>query len=107
MIKVFTSEDRFIVWQIKQLLEEKGIPCFIKNEFAIGAIGDLAPLDTWPEVWITDAEWLPKAQSFIQDFQETEPPFANWACNQCGEQNEGSFEICWQCGAECPDLAEG
>jgi hypothetical protein len=25
-----------------------------------------------------------------------------WSCNQCGEDNPGSFEICWHCGRPPP-----
>ena len=50
-----------MVFQIKQLLDEQGIPCFVKNEFAIGAMGELSPIDVLPEIWINDAQWLPKA----------------------------------------------
>lgn len=98
MIKVFASENRLQVQQIKDLLESHHIPCFIKNEYAIGAVGELSPFDAWPEVWLTDPEWEPKANSLIQEFSL--PPITNedWFCRQCGERNAATFEICWNCG---------
>ena len=57
-----------MVFQIKQLFDKKGIPCFVKNEFAIGAMGELSPMDVLPEVWISDPEWLPVAHQLIQYF---------------------------------------
>jgi hypothetical protein len=99
MRKVYSHHDRFMIWQIKQLLEQHGIPCFIKNEFAIGAMGELSPFDVLPEVWLTDDDWLPKAQRTIQDFEAQPELKTAWLCEQCQETNGANFELCWQCGA--------
>jgi hypothetical protein len=98
--KVYSHHDRFMVFQIKQLLDEKGILCFVKNEFAIGAMGELSPMDVLPEVWISDPEWLPKAQQFIKDFENQAADSFPWVCKHCHEHNGASFEICWQCGED-------
>lgn len=92
-----------MVWQIKQLLEQHGIPCFIKNEFAIGAMGELSPFDVLPEVWLADEGWLPKAQQFIQNFEYQPTRQAAWLCAQCQESNEANFALCWQCGTPLQD----
>lgn len=97
MIKVFSHEDRFLVQQVKDLLDQKEVACFIKNEFASGAIGELAPFDCCPEVWILDEEWEPKAKLWIAQLA-AESGTQEWHCNSCGEDNDGSFELCWQCG---------
>ncbi|MGJ8679870.1 DUF2007 domain-containing protein [Paraglaciecola sp.] len=100
MEKVFDDLDRFKVFQIKQLLEEKGIDCFIKNEFAIGAMGELSPLDAAPEVWIYDADWLPKANVFIKEFLAQPVDCSDWQCLQCNESNAANFEVCWKCESD-------
>jgi hypothetical protein len=89
-----------MVFQVKQLLEAKGIPCFVKNEFAIGAMGELSPMDVLPEVWINDPEWLPKAQQFVAEFEHQPADSSPWVCRKCHEQNASSFELCWQCGED-------
>lgn len=89
-----------MVFQIKQLLEEKGIPCYVKNEFAIGAMGELSPMDVLPEVWISDSEWLLKAQQFIAEFEQQPLDTSPWICSKCGEKNAANFELCWQCGED-------
>jgi hypothetical protein len=89
-----------MVFQIKQLLDEKGIPCFVKNEFAIGAMGELSPIDVLPEVWINDPQWLPKVQQFIEDFESQPIDQLAWICSKCNETNTANFELCWQCGAD-------
>lgn len=100
MDKVYCHFDRFMVFQIKQLLDEKGIPCFVKNEFAIGAMGELSPMDALPEVWISDPEWLPKAQQFIDEFESQPIDQSSWVCTKCSESNAANFELCWQCGED-------
>jgi hypothetical protein len=89
-----------MVFQIKQLLDEQGIPCFVKNEYAIGAMGELSPMDVMPEVWISDPEWLPKAQQFVAHFENQPIDSSPWTCNKCNEQNGANFELCWQCGED-------
>jgi hypothetical protein len=99
MKKIYSHHDRFMVWQAKNRLDEKGIPCFIKNEFSSGGVGELSPLDSQPEVWITDDEWQSKAEQLVADLDA--PPLGQkWHCGRCGEQNDGSFELCWQCGQD-------
>lgn len=98
MRKVFSHHDRFRVWQVKQLLEDNQIPCFIKNEYAIGAMGELSPLDVLPEVWLTDEEWSQKAKALISKLLESNAGEKEWHCDHCNEDNDASFEVCWQCG---------
>lgn len=109
MIKLFSSENRLAVQQIKDLLDDHQIPYFIKNEFAIGAVGELSPLDAWPEVWLVDAEWQTRAERLIAQFQQWQANHSerlrsqsNWFCWQCGEENEANFELCWYCSHERP-----
>ena len=100
MIKIFSSESRLRVQQVKDMLEAYQVPCFIKNEYAIGGVGELAPFDTWPEVWLSDDEWLPRASKLIDAFEDEVTTGSTWCCRRCQERNEASFEICWQCGTE-------
>ena len=101
MIKIFSSDNRLQIQQVKDLLDSYNIPCFIKNEYAIGAIGELAPFDTAPEVWLADNEWFKRASELISEFEsERKTEGVAWLCPQCQEENDASFEICWQCGAE-------
>ena len=89
-----------MVQQVKDLLESYDIPCFIKNEYAIGGAGEISPFDAWPEVWLTDNEWQKRALEIISEFEHEQTQGDPWVCPQCNETNEASFEICWQCGTE-------
>jgi hypothetical protein len=65
MTKVFTHENRLIVFNIRNLLEAEGIPTVVENEFSSSAVGDLSPFETWPEVWILDDADLPRALDIV------------------------------------------
>ena len=99
MKKVYSHENRLIVFNLKNLLEEQGIECVVKNEFSGGGVGDLAPLDTWPELWVSDDDCLDRARALIDDIQHNKPDQDAWFCTVCGEKNEANFQICWNCQA--------
>jgi hypothetical protein len=101
---IFSDSDRLKVHQIQQLLEGQGIECFLKNEFAIGAMGETAPLDSLPEVWLLDAGNASKAKHIIEQFESPPQRSSTWVCKNCQETNEPTFEICWQCGASAPTI---
>jgi hypothetical protein len=97
MKKVFTHENRMIVFNMKNLLQAEGIETFVVNEFAAGGVGELASFETWPELWLEDDTRLSRAEEILQDVA-TASEAVNWFCRACHEANEGSFRICWNCG---------
>jgi hypothetical protein len=97
MKKVFTHENRMIVYNMKNLLQGEGIDTVMKNEFSGGGVGDLPAFDIWPEIWIRDEAQFVKAQSILHgvtDASETEA----WFCRGCQESNDAAFGLCWNCG---------
>lgn len=97
MKKVFTHENRLILFNMKNVLEDNGIECLVKNEFASGGVGDLAPFETWPELWV-DEDDAEKAQGIFAGLNQSDQ--SDWSCARCGETNASSFKICWNCATE-------
>jgi hypothetical protein len=95
--KLYTHENRLLVFNIKNLLEEEGIDCSIRNEFASSGVGDLSPFETWPEVWITDDSQWARAELIIMQLINDQSPTYEWTCTHCHEVNESNFSICWNC----------
>jgi putative signal transducing protein len=92
---LYTAENRFLVSNIQNIIENAGISVMLKNEFAGGAAGDLVPLETWMEVWVEDED-VEKASSIIEtSFSKTDDQ--GWVCSQCSEYNDASFDYCWNC----------
>jgi len=98
---VYSSENRLLVGNVQNLLENAGIDVFLKNEHAASAMGELSAFDTWPELWLRNESDYPKAMAIIAPLQNDTalPP---WHCSECQEVNEASFELCWQCQHEKP-----
>ena len=97
MKKLFTHENRMIVFNLKNVLQAEGIETIVVNEFAAGGAGDLATFDTWPELWIEDDARFEQAQALIQGIL-SDRRTDDWFCRTCQERNDVSFQICWNCG---------
>ena len=95
MKQVFTHENRLIVENAKNILEMAEISVVINNQYAASIAGDLSPLDVWPELWVNDDQEK-KARALLSPLRNpvgTE----TWTCNRCQEENENTFDWCWQC----------
>jgi len=93
---VYTSEDRFLVINAKNKLEDAGITVALSNEFAAGGAGELSPLDAWVELQVVNDDDYDQA---VELLAQTSANQADWQCKSCNEANEGTFEICWNCQA--------
>jgi hypothetical protein len=90
------------IGHLRNVLEQAGIHCIIKNEQLSGALGEIPFLDCLPELWLFDETRLDEARSIIEELRSVAPSVGNWHCPQCGEANEGQFASCWQCGQRDP-----
>lgn len=96
---LYTHENHFLVNNAKNIVEIAGIDVLMKNEYASGAVGDLAPLDTWLELWVINEADHQKADKIIQSVM-LKSQGHDWFCSHCAEKNDPSFEICWNCQHE-------
>ena len=96
---VYTHPDSIILAQVRNALEVAGIDCTIRNEFASGASGELAPLDTWQEIWILQDIDYDRAKRIAAQFS-VELDEQDWTCSLCGQASPATFETCWHCGSD-------
>jgi hypothetical protein len=101
---VYTHPALIVVSQARSELERRGIKCTLRNEYAAGAIGELSPIDAWPELWVLDERDWQRAVKALEQMQ-TETGEADWQCGRCGNSNPATFETCWHCAAERPPTA--
>jgi len=107
MKKVYSSDSFFLVGHLRELLENHHIRCITKNEFLLGAAGELPPTECWPELWIAEDFQYEKARELVEGFLASNAGNATeWRCPACGERLEGQFTACWNCGAERPTCCE-
>ncbi|MDZ4359440.1 MAG: DUF2007 domain-containing protein [Variovorax sp.] len=80
-------------------LREEGVAATVQREFLGAVMGQLPPDQCLPEIWIDDASQYELARHLLHALQNR--PQRSWLC-VCGEQVEGGFEQCWQCGEMMP-----
>lgn len=97
MIRVFSHDNAMVVHNIKNILENNGIECTIKNQFGGSAAGEVPPIEVWPELWVEE-RWVEKAGSLIEDIMQGANDQTHWMCPACSEENPPAFELCWNCG---------
>lgn len=98
MKRLASHESIAYLGHLKNLLEQSGIGCFIKNEQLSGGLGEIPFLECLPELWVVRDEQLSEAQSLLEDLKRSSPSAPAWRCAACGETNEGQFAACWNCG---------
>jgi hypothetical protein len=95
----YTHPSHVVVAQARSALERAGIECLVRNEYASGAIGELAPIDAWPELWVTRDADVERARAAIESLHEDNPG-PDWHCDNCGSANPASFDWCWHCAGD-------
>ena len=101
MRKVYSSQDVNLVHFARSVPVANKIDSVILREQLTGAVGGLAPLDTWPELWVHDAQKLEQARQLIASaMKKSETQQNPWICPVCGEKIETQFTQCWQCDTE-------
>ncbi|MEJ2042768.1 MAG: DUF2007 domain-containing protein [Reinekea sp.] len=98
-MRIYSHPLLYQVVNVQNLLKLNGIESMVRNEYAGGAAGDLAI--TWVELWLMreqDQEAALKIIEQVAGADQTE----DWFCSRCGEANNGSFELCWNCQKESP-----
>jgi Putative prokaryotic signal transducing protein len=98
MKKLTTSESLVTINHFKNVLESEGIPCCIKNEYLGGIAGEMPLTEIWPELWVINDIDFDRAKQLIDTDIADESPQRPWKCKKCGEENEGQFAACWNCG---------
>ena len=90
------------------LLEREGIHVQIVGENLVGGYGELPAEAQQPELFAPPEE-AGRAREILEDYEEkraegypvTEVP--TWTCENCGEQVEAQFEVCWNCESVRPE----
>lgn len=96
---VYTHPSSVAVAQARNALVQAGIQCVLRNEYAAGAMGELAPIDVWPELWVLRDRDFERA-SLVLAQSRAEIDEADWRCTQCGRHSPATFEVCWHCAGE-------
>ena len=100
MKKIYSTEDNMMAGHIKSILQMEGIDCLIKNQHLSSAMGEIPPIECWPEIWIHSDEDYDRAMKIVTSaFTPKVTDLKPWRCH-CGEEIEAQFTACWQCGSQ-------
>ena len=94
---VYTHPDPILVAHMRSSIALAGIECVLRNEYASGALGELAPIDAWVEVWVVRDRDHDRARQVVENLKQ-EVQAEDWECAQCGKSSPATFETCWHCG---------
>lgn len=99
MKKIYSSNNRVLLYILKDRLEAAGIHCLLKNQDVAGqAAGELPPVVAKPELWVMKDNDFDQAKRLVEEeMDEQQQNKPDWCCNHCGEVIEGQFDICWNC----------
>lgn len=104
-MNVYSSPDLSMVGHLKNTLEAHGIACQIRGEIRGGLVGELPPIECWPELWIMNTSQAEQAKQIVSDTLEiNECDRSDWNCPKCHEHLKGQFTLCWNCGTDRPDI---
>jgi hypothetical protein len=98
MKRVYRAASLLQVAHARNVLISSGIECELRNIYLAGAAGDLPMMETWPQLYVDDADEqralraLERAASVASG--------APWTCEVCNESLEPQFTTCWRCGHE-------
>jgi hypothetical protein len=102
--RLASHESLAYLGHLRNVLEQSGIGCLIKNEQLSGGLGEIPFLECMPELWVVRDEQLAEAQTLLADLETGAAAGPAWRCPACGESNEGQYAACWRCGR--PDERE-
>lgn len=100
MKKVYSNSDRLLIGFLHGVLQDHKINSFCRNEILAGGMGEIPPIECWPELWVIEDREAVAARRIIDAVlagrQNDEP----WRCETCGEMIEAQFTDCWRCTPE-------
>jgi hypothetical protein len=98
MKQVFALPESAELELLKNMLEEAGIKCALRNE-QVSRVLPAMPFNV--ELWVANDDDFPRAQELCQAWLHPPPDaMGTWVCAQCGQRLRSQFDSCWKCGAK-------
>jgi hypothetical protein len=98
MKKLTTADSIVTINHYRNILEAEGIACEIRNQHLGSIVGEMPFAEVWPQLWVRNDLDFDRARQLLSEDAAAESPTEPWRCRSCGEENEGQFAACWNCG---------
>jgi hypothetical protein len=89
---------------VKLHLESEGIRAIVRNDHLWSIAGLPMMVDGAPAVWVVRDEDEVRALKILAARESDNAALAGWRCDECHEDNEEAFGVCWKCGAPAPPV---
>jgi hypothetical protein len=105
MIDIYRCADRVEAETIRIRLAAAGIAAFVSGDDAVTSMavngGGVNTAIVVVEVANDDYE---HATRILAEDSRRRLTLGPWTCDQCSENNDSAFDLCWNCGNERPDV---
>ncbi|GAB5534209.1 MAG: hypothetical protein Rubg2KO_04580 [Rubricoccaceae bacterium] len=103
MTRVYSNPDPAIAHLVRNAIDEIGVPVVVKGDGTV-TLTEVPNAAAWAEVWVSaDGDRMDEVLALVRDVTEDAPSSTEpWTCPSCGEIVDGTFAVCWSCGAEAP-----
>lgn len=95
MKELFSSLDSTDVQLRRAILEEEGIPTFVRNE-NLSQLTNAFAAPFQAALCVVNDDDYERAALLLRDLKNRVPG-PDWACPQCKEMVPDSFDSCWNC----------
>jgi hypothetical protein len=99
VIKLTESHSLVEIEALRAQLEDAGIQCLIKNQYASSLAGEVPFAEVFPELWLVQDEDLSQARELLDQWKDQDVQGHRWTCKNCGEGHGAQYTECWKCGA--------
>ncbi len=98
MREVFVNQDHARVGFYKSVLDNAGIPSFVRNESSNNSVTELPSPLFFPTLCVLNDEDYDRAMQVLDEIHNAQPSNEpDWVCPKCGESVPGNFDACWKC----------
>lgn len=100
MIEIYRNRDSATVGSLQSLLEAEGIRTYLRNDNVSRMMVEIP--ETFPALCVMDAADVDRSVDLVRSYLEAPRAEAGpeLTCAKCGEQSPGTFDTCWNCGAQ-------
>jgi hypothetical protein len=103
MTCLYTTQDLALLGHLENALKACGIDCEIRGQHLSIGVGELPPIECWPELWVLRTDQRAEAENLLRKLLYIGSPTSRpWTCPSCSEEIQGQFTDCWQCGSPNP-----
>ncbi len=101
MIRFYSCENIIEAQQVLEALQQQNIKAEIVNPNLSSLTGEVPFTETWPTVWLMNAEDQYLARNIVEYLKHLrQKAYLDICCYECGEKNPGNFSSCWNCGSD-------